>query len=998
MKFNRFIMIVLILMLIFSNLSFATEDLLVKTNELTPFDASASKTDVKSYGKGIEILKNSYFNDIDSNVYEKDITKLASLDVIKKFGDNNYYPSTDVTGYEALGALVRLSGRGSAVETRALPQTTGMNMDGIRRIFNQEYLNEAQTLGIVLANETRDNNVPVTRENFALWLGRAIGITPATDGLTNVYAFSDFEQISPSNRSMLESIVRNNIMIGNGDGSFNPKGNLNRGMLAYVIDNALPFASNLLSSESKFAVVLDIQNYDKMNNNNNVKNREITVRNIDGTFSNIKTSYNPKTRQKSDFVSYKNGIVSDSSNIAVGDLIEYTLLNKEVHFIEVIKDESLISKINKDLTMDNTLKKYYGTISNISFEKVLEANKFMNKERFRIKNFDGQIMDLLISTDLQTHIKKDAVVYRDGKFGGTSLLKSGDDIEYLVKDNKVVYIAIKKIESKKISGTIRHLYQEPTTKEITLSLLDYDDNIVDYRVSKNVLTMINNNYGEVMDLQYGEDVVLTLTNGSISKIVSDEFIENPGYIPKYGKVRFGTIYYLYPDSISVELSSGEKNHFVISKNIPIVKNGTVISSRALKEGDKIKVYFDDIYSNKASLIVVEAAERIIKQVYKGRLSDVNEITNTITINRTQYLKNKDWVNSDNYSKDLKLKKDAEIYINGSKINVGELSKIYKGSDVYIVVENSFGKEIGIKMNIKSGGERFYYDKINIIDKNIGEMELNNQINFKIDDGTIVLKDSRILKAEKLKAKSDAFIVAGFNSYNNNYANIVKINSKGDDAFENIYIGSIEEVHAGYFNMTNNATISDNVWESIKESKSQNFYFNNDSYIKDLTKNKEITFLDFFHDKYAKKETEDINSSEGLKYKRYYGVVVTDEKGQVIGLNIRQKGLMKDQNIDDKLKYESDIKDEIEKTVESFVLSRGIIDEVQSETNRVKLTDALDWIDVKGMWVQNPVDKYVEYDSAIIIKNGKVVSYEDLKPTDYVYIMRSKEKGLVIVVE
>ncbi|MGB3366684.1 MAG: hypothetical protein WBA54_04275, partial [Acidaminobacteraceae bacterium] len=388
----------------------------------------------------------------------------------------------------------------------------------------------------------------------------------------------------------------------------------------------------------------------------------------------------------------------------------------------------------------------------------------------------------------------------------------------------------------------------------------------------------------------------------------------------------------------------------------------------------------------------------IKQIYKGNITDVNEFSKKVTLDNLEYIKNSNWERNDVFIKDFKVSDDVDIYLKGNKIKIEDLSKIYKNSTVYAVVEDSFGKDLIVKLNIQEGGERFYYDKVKSIDKNIGELELNDKTNFRFDEGTIVVKDSRVLDYSRLTTQSDVFVVSGFNTYYDNYANVVKVQSKADDVFENIYIGAIEQVHGAYFNMKDFTNISDNIWNSVKTTNSQNFYFNNGSKIYEQTSDKILKYYEFFNGTYSRSENYIKTPISGLNYKRYYGVAVTDERGQVIALNLRHKGLLKDQNFDDSLKTEDLVSKEIEKTIDSTVLTRGIIDEIDSDWSRIKLTDAHDWIDVRGMWVANPTDKYVEYDESLIIKDGKSVDYSELKAGDYIFLVRTKEKALVITVE
>lgn len=978
--------------------SFAEEDLLVRVPEITPLGVDAG-TELNGYVKGIELLKNSYYNDLSKSSYEEDVTRMSALDVINKSGSDKYNPEDKLTGFGALELLVTLAGNSNAVQTRALAASKGMDADGVRRVFNQQYQAEAITLGIVLANEVKDYNTPIDRQTFALWVSRVSGVGAPAGNLNNVYSYKDFGTVSPDLRPIVEGLVQSGIMSAGNDGNFNPKGNLTKGEAASVANKASTVMANQLGITSSFGVVASVVNNSTKSGNATISTKKITVRNVDGTTSTINTSYNDKTRQKTDFVALRNGIVSDSSILKIGDQIEYVSKNNEVRYVKVNDAEDFSMQISDTIINQEGLKKYFGTIGTISNEKQWDKGKYINRDRFRIKNYDGQSLDLLVTTNLDTGVKNDATVLKNGVLGGANLLKAGDNVEYLLKGNKLVYMVVKDLTNKTVLGTVRHVYQDPDTKEVTLTIFDYNNQILEYPVSHNVSVMINQNYGNIMDLQYAQDIKINILNGYVTSVESESFAGTPGYIPKFGKVRFGEVLYLYPDSAVIQLATGETLHFEVDRDVPIIRGGEVVTFRTLKEGDKLKVYFDDISTIKASAIEVDAVERLVKQIYKGEVVDVNEFSKNITINNLEYLKNSNWDRDSMFIRDFKVSDDVEIYLKGKRISLSDLSKVYKNTYVYAVIEDSYGKDMIVKMNLKEGGERFYYDKINSIDKAIGELELRDKTNFRFDDGTIVVKDSRVLSSNKLTSKSDVFVVSGFNTYYDNYANVIKVQSKGDTVFSNIYIGAIEQVHGAYFNMADYTTVSDNIWETVKTTNSQNFYFNNQSVILDQTKDKYIKYYNLFNGKYSRSDNfVTTTGNKGLQYKRYYGVVVTDDSGQVLQLNLRQKGLLPNQNFDDVLKSEDDVSKEVEKIVAATVLTRGIIDEVQSDWNRVKLTDAHDWIETRGMWVANPTDKYVEYENAIIIKDNKAATYEDLEAGDSLFIVRTKEKGLVIVVE
>ncbi len=170
-----------------------------------------------------------------------------------------------------------------------------------------------------------------------------------------------------------------------------------------------------------------------------------------------------------------------------------------------------------------------------------------------------------------------------------------------------------------LSGTVRYVTEDEETGQSTITVFGYDDVIYEYPVASYVNITINDTYANLDDLQYGQDVTLDLNQGYVTNIDSETFVDNPGYIPKYGKIRMGTVFAVFPASLVFEI--GEKRlTYDIPDGIPITKGGIAITKNAIKEGDSVKLFFDDIYTDKISKIEVEGIERLIQQVFKASLA------------------------------------------------------------------------------------------------------------------------------------------------------------------------------------------------------------------------------------------------------------------------------------------------------------------------------------------------------------------------------------------
>lgn len=956
---------------------------------------------IPGYIRGYELLINSYFNDMENSTFLEDVTRMSALGIVKKQGDMNYRPEEPITRYEALALLVRLSGQEAVIQQRVLNNSSGMTAEGVAGLFNEEYLTEALALNILTNDEERNLTAPISREIFGAWVARTVGLAPTFGDQYNIFGFNDWGEVTPLYRGIIESLITERIMSAGNDGNFRPSGTVSRGEAASILAEASKQVYGNLGVTEYYGLVTAIDGTSLIENGEHISQKTIYVQNVDGSLTGLQMSENMTTTQKRDMVVYKNS-VSDSRALAVGDEIEYLVRNGEVIYANAVTTDALIEKLtNVDETKADTTT-YFGTVHDIIKTQRWVGGKNIETTRVRVMNFDGELFDITVDTDLYSGIKNDIVVFKDSNIGGIEALEIDDQIQYVISGKKnVIYISAKPFDSYAVAGTVRYLTTDPVTGEARLTIFGYDDVIREFPVADWSAVTINSRYATLQDLISGQDVKLLINKGYIVDVASETFTDNPGYIPENGKIRMGEVYQLYNDGVLVKLNSGEMYQYKIDDDIPVIKGGQDIHYRALKIGDKVKMYFDTIYTDKVSRVEVEGIERLVQHCYKGELAEVNEATGIITLNRASYLKNESWELLDDYTKEIKMDDAIEVFAGSRAVPMNKLLRDYKNNQVYVIVEDHYGAEVGTKMSIKTNGELVMEDSIKRIDKPISTFELFNKSNIEMTDGTIILKDGKLVGEEQLAYKDKVVVVAEYAS-GAYQANVIKVVTTRDDIFSNVYVGNIEYTGPNYFSLKNWAGITNNRFDDAEDETSDRFYTTTDTVIKDVTdfqNPKIITPIQLFNGSYAALDNED-KDSRGLDYKRYYAFVVENVDGQILQMNIRFKGLLDGQKIDDDVTKTSQIAGEIDDVTDDFIFTRGIVEEVDDYWNRIKLTDSNDWTGDLGEWTVNSVDTYFEYEDVytIFVKNDKMATYADVKPGNQLYIMRIKEVAYVVFIE
>lgn len=1000
---KRIVSLLLIFIIVFNGLAFANVPAEIPVPELRGMDMNSEEAEeIEAYDKGYSNYINAYYLDAQKMTYTRDIARMAALGIFVKDSGIYFEPEKMVTRQELIEYLVRISGNDAAVLQNASNQGADMNQTAYDRILKQAYVDQAIASGIITNNEVIALNDPVTKEQTALWIARMLGVQETFQNQDNLYAFGDWQDVTPSSRGFIETLVSQRVMDVDNDGNFNPNREITKGEIAYILNNTAVEMYDAMGITSNYGLVIGRKDEEIQESTFTVDEQRYVIRNMDGTLATLVSRQNSKTKARNEFVLLRNNILMLSNKLQAGDQIEYLVRNGQVVYVETYTDGSIKEQIKRENEDNANTNIYYGYINQRISEEKWEDGQYLGVERLRTTIYNGLVFDIVVEEDFNTGIKNDIIVYKDNTIGGVSLLEAGDVVEILVQDEKdIIYVKVSDPTSGQVSGTVRYVDTDFETGVTMLTVFDYDDNIKKYEVASYASIEINHEQALISDLKYGQDVRLTITNGYVTKITGETFL-NPGFIPDYSKMRFGNVSYVTPlGNIVVKYDNGKTETIEIPDTTTIIKGGNIISSQAMQEGDAVKIYFNDIYSNVASLIEVEGKEQLIQNLYRGLVQDVNLYRNELTIVEPAVLNNAQWKNDEEmYAKTFTIGDDVGIYVRGELIDLETLSKLYRQKPVYLAVKDDYSQESVVQVSVAVGGEHFSVDRVEDIDKVVGNMELqDNNSNIVFNEGTIFIKNSKIVDASNLDQWDDVIVVSDYYKGQDN-ANIVRITSDAERIFDNIHIGAIEDVYGYSLTLRNYATISGNQWSDVNRSQSAMFFYFNELDIVDITNKldfKTLSSYEFYHGGYSREENKNETAS-GLDYYRYYTYFVTDDDRTVIGMNIRHYGLLDGQNIDMLTTDENDIKDKIDVRLQAMVLTRGTVVSKDDTWTRIEMTDTHDWAEDFGRWNANRGNSSVEYRDAIIVKNNQRITIDDINAGDYIYVLRDDEDALVIFVE
>lgn len=978
--------LILIVLIIGIPVGFASDtiDSFVPVLKPLTYDETA-ETVLESFQPGEDIIHDSQWSDITGNKNIKAIGKLAGEGVINRYDATLFNPGEKITGYEALEFLVHFDNPNALIRENILNASQGLEEATIEASIKDAYLQAAENNGIILPQESFELNDPVRKELLAQWLFRTSNLQLPDNDLSQVSKAADFKSIQPANAPAIQSLLREDVLSLDGLKNFNPKSTLSKGDFI----SALNELSGVMAEARGIKEVKGIVVEEVIENTDAGTSRQMFIQSNDTTVVSIESIKDLSDNRESDFSVLKNNQLQTSDVLSLGDQVVFYHQNDRVYFVEVLKDITLSDVFDSS---EEGTKILMASVKEISQETYQVDGKELLRKRIRLMSLDGNDYDLVLDTDENNQTRERLLLYKEGTFQSPSVLIPGEQVTLLVKDNKdVIYMKVTPFEREYLTGTIRSIDSD------VLELFDYDNQINRYPVAKDVVVTMNRRPSTLNSLAYGYDVIVELNNASVTAIEGETFI-NPGYIPDFGKVRMGKVLQKYNRGLLIQLEDGRDEFYTLNTETIIVKENINVLENAIREGDRVKFYFNDIYTKDIAKIEVEGYERIVDGIYKGQLKAFNKGSMKLRIAGPEYLKNVTWIPSDAYYKEIRLDEKVKIYDKDREIPLENFISQYREREIYIVAEKSYAEEKAIQIVIKTGNELVMNDKLDQIDRSLKRFELGNNQNLNYSDGTIVVKNGRVITSQSLQPE-DSVVAITERSGGVNTANVVNVTAMDDDMFNNIYFGTLKDVYFNSITLDNYTFVDNHKFRSISRSDTDPFYVFTETDIVDLTDEDDketLSINDLFHGSYSEGENE--SRGGGVDYEKYYTYFIADDDKGVIGMRMRFKGLLEGQNFDDDNSSVRRANDDLEETLDDVIFTKGVLIAVDDNQSRFQLTSSNDYINYRERWVLNNVDTYIEYDDAIIIRNNKEISSEDVDIGEYLYAMRINENALIIFVE
>ena len=889
----------------------------------------------------VSLYNTIQFTDLQGHWSRQAVQETAALSIMRGLNNRQFAPNRTLTYAEALTVLVKTMGLEAdaqkAGEAQLQPKVRDIILMSAADNWAKGYIQVASQKGILTAQESNEIlnltqaqqdrieaqveqqistyqnrdltpaeintlqgqvkdqlttratwNRPVSRQQIALWIARAIELEPAYGkDMVNVYRFNDWRQMDTEKIPMIEAVLQRGLMTGTSATAFSPKGQLTRGQMAQLVAN-----------------------------------------------------------------------------------------------------------IHEDLLEVRGLKKINGEITDI--ENIQEAGK--NKRIYTLHNEDNSKSYMVVEPS-----QKDFITHKNGNLSLSAQLRVGDWMRYYINDkNEVIYGAVDAGKVRKLEGFIDAVDEN----KLQLTLMDFSDRRHMLTLQPATQIRINGRDGALKDLLYGMEITATLMGDKVTTIegILEEDPDRHGYIQPGSRVKVGDV--LFINSDTVEIKVGDKREkYRISPNTKLLRSDVRANLFEIKEGDRILLSFDDIYSPDIASIQVEDQERHIDKIYRGKIESVNERGKEILLNSVTIYQDGKWVKHPDQKVKLKAEND-KLYEGALKTSLKSLSTA-KGSEIYAAVEKSYGVERVTKLALKQGSTVLYESRIADIHFGTNKMTLDNN-SFTFHSGTIVVKDNRLVDFLNLDASQSIYMAADLNRGNRS-ASFISIEGTGilDDRIDGtrimVYQGKVEDIddygitigRLGY--QLDYLKLQDNQWTEV--SRSKKFTLTEDSYIFDSDLKKEIDSSYFIDTRYIDPEDikdaelrERINNRFYINKSAYFVVKETTSGGEtyaeVLALNLTPKVVVDRGRVN---------------TEHSAMAA---IDKVDLDSATMTLSNLKYWNALNKRWETAVGKETVNMDKAVILVNDRPIDRDEfykLKPKAKVYIVKNKkdsinDEAFVVIVE
>lgn len=784
---------------------------------------------------GSNIISNLQFSDVGPSHWAKEaITRLGALDIVKGATGGRFLPGGSATKEEAITLMMRTIGlEEEAVLASQRIEAQNPSNTGLMSIWAKGYLQIARNQGLITNEEYNEaitiplegeeftptfvRQSPVSREQAAKWIVQAINsIQPEllAPNYTHqaIFNYMDWRTMGNEYTPYIEAVIRKQIMVGSND-RFNPKGNLSRAELAQVMKNLDEILYESMNIEQKGGIIGDVSDSNSLNPLSGNTIRSFLVRNDAGEVDQLHFEYK---KTSNDLISTldapvnRYGSVQGMLSLIEGDQIEY-LIDRETNEVLYIYNEG----IKKDAKATGILKPLSGLSEGLITIEVKEGITFTYPMRSSLYHVENQTLRI------------GEVTYK------VEQAPVGSQITLTLQNDIVTAIAYKGTEViySEISGIVKE--NNPDFSYITIIDWDGKEKTLNYEKSKLVVEK-QNYYDMTSEIGYIDEIFpeynFDTRDSSIKDIEIGDIVHmrmdpnNSGYISLLSAktnyiVRYGNIQQVQykgaeGSNIVVQFEDSSIGNYDVSSNIPILKGNKNVGLGALLPGDIVRLLINQGVIEPGNVVetvkemIIDVYGNNVANIYKGELGNSDKTQGTVNLYNTYQLSQLGWTDHSS-AKALDISNSNIQYFDEAKpISLDYAQKYLSSDDVqaYVVTTEYYGKEKVEKITFRRGRDSVISPTNITYSNGQDQMNLLSEAgSIKLDEGTIVIKNGKLVQAGNVIAPDYAqVIVAGQGK-----AAIINIKAEPNNDALTIMRGRIKSIEDGNsFKVASHASLLD----------------------------------------------------------------------------------------------------------------------------------------------------------------------------------------------
>lgn len=752
------------------------------------------------------VLKNMDFRDVESQGESywarKAIYDMAALSIVKGYGEKTFNASAPVTRVQALALIYRAIGREADAQQVAEIIEQQRAQDERRynavEVWADGYLQLAANDGLITGQQLQDaldydqewldpeynfiKTLPAQRQEVGEWLAKALNLAPVYNQQEVFNSFKDWRQADPLKVPYLESVLKAKIINGTADGFLNPSKSVRRDEMAQILKNAELFILARQGLTVKHGYIEGITENADRQIGKTVTTTLIKVRNEEGRLDHIRTeqvqdaqaniaetSRDTITGEEKEIIVLGKGIPGTGSLLKQGDRIRY------------IADESKTIKVVRVLSSGEETTTQIGDIVDVDYEK----------RHITVKKDDGK------TVTYRTSDKAEIIINRKTASFEELLLET--PAELTLRNDLVVKVEVKPkegaLDENEVTGIVEEinpslgyisLYDETGKKSFNLL------RIYSFLNPSFIEVIRNGNPATIDEVQPGDSVFLKLDEaGHVIEIASSE-----NYIVKYGTIMSKT-----PTSVLVQYEDGSQQLLNINGETFIAKNRKLVSYASVKPGNRVKLVIHQTEQFTAlKELTVEKGDYNISNIYKANIYFYDPYDHKLIVNNLMQLQRGQWaLTTRRGDVPVILNEEVSVQAGDRTLRLDDISRYYADSEVYIAVERGLGGvEQAVLISLKNADEpeKRYDDVIKSVTAGTGEFKMDLQYEtFKYTDGTIIVKDGKLISGNNLDADDEAYVVANRNYGSGQYnAAVIEVKDKTPADSVVVYRGRIKEMN------------------------------------------------------------------------------------------------------------------------------------------------------------------------------------------------------------